>query len=239
MTVRALILLAPGTNRAQDLIRALERVSVETKILPLDRKDYPTPENLDSYQALFLPGGFTYRDLPRPGVTQAKRLAEQFPNVHSRLLEGSLPAFGICNGFQTLNELGVFPNLHFEFVSAAPKRFFSREMECELGLGLEGARPKQRLLTNQHSRFVLPVAFEQGFVHELRLIPASQKLLHYRASLDDGFAPEFHRYSCAGVCSSEGRIWGVMPHPENGGANGLEILRRFCDSVENQHRNKN
>ncbi len=61
---------------------------------------------LKKFDALFLPGGFSYGDYIRPGAMAA--LSPLMGEVKAFAREGK-PVLGICNGFQILLELGLLP----------------------------------------------------------------------------------------------------------------------------------
>lgn len=63
-------------------------------------------ENLDEYDAILLPGGFSYGDYLRCGAIS--RFANAMKAVQ-KLLEQGKPILGVCNGFQILVESGLLP----------------------------------------------------------------------------------------------------------------------------------
>ena len=64
-------------------------------------------KSIDDYDALILPGGFSYGDRLRAGVI----IVLQSPIVEAikKKAEEGLPILGICNGFQILVETGLLP----------------------------------------------------------------------------------------------------------------------------------
>ncbi|MGE1115926.1 phosphoribosylformylglycinamidine synthase subunit PurQ, partial [Priestia megaterium] len=63
-------------------------------------------ENLDEYDAILLPGGFSYGDYLRCGAIS--RFANAMKAVQKAAEQGK-PILGVCNGFQILVESGLLP----------------------------------------------------------------------------------------------------------------------------------
>ena len=62
--------------------------------------------NLDDYDAVIFPGGFSYGDYLRCGAIA--RFSPVMDAVH-RHVQAGRPVFGSCNGFQILCEAGLLP----------------------------------------------------------------------------------------------------------------------------------
>ncbi|MFP3489800.1 phosphoribosylformylglycinamidine synthase subunit PurQ, partial [Staphylococcus sp. SIMBA_130] len=63
-------------------------------------------QNLANYDAILLPGGFSYGDYLRSGAIA--RFAPIMPEV-VKAAEAGKPILGVCNGFQILLEAGLLP----------------------------------------------------------------------------------------------------------------------------------
>ena len=101
MKPRALILLAPGTNRHLDVARALELAGSDSQVVPLARLR-KKPRQLGEYQMLVVPGGFSYADSLGAGRLLALDLQTFFADELQVFVASGKPVLGICNGFQTL-----------------------------------------------------------------------------------------------------------------------------------------
>jgi phosphoribosylformylglycinamidine synthase len=102
----------PGSNCDQDCLAALNRI-------PGLRAEYVWHKetSVDGFDAIVLPGGFSYGDYLRCGAIA--RFSPIMKSVVSAARNGTL-VIGVCNGFQILCEIGLLPgalvrnrSLHF------------------------------------------------------------------------------------------------------------------------------
>ena len=94
------VVVFPGSNCEQDVLYALRFLGHEAT--PVWHQE----TNLDSYDALVLPGGFSYGDYLRCGA-----VARFSPVMEAliRYAKAGRPVLGICNGFQILTEAQLLP----------------------------------------------------------------------------------------------------------------------------------
>ncbi|MFQ5998910.1 MAG: phosphoribosylformylglycinamidine synthase I, partial [Candidatus Bathyarchaeia archaeon] len=91
----------PGSNCDMDVVHVLRDV-LDTMVELVWHNDLRAGD----YDAVILPGGFSYGDYLRSGVIAAFSPAmKEIKEIASR---GS-PVLGICNGFQILVESGMLP----------------------------------------------------------------------------------------------------------------------------------
>ncbi|MGO9974863.1 MAG: phosphoribosylformylglycinamidine synthase [Solirubrobacteraceae bacterium] len=184
--------------------------------------------NLDAFQGLVFPGGFSFGDVLDAGkgwaaaIRFSAGLAEQFEQFRAREDTFSL---GICNGCQLMALLGWAPLHELAdaqrpcFVTNASERFESRFVTVEIE-----PSPAIMLRDMAGSRLGVWVAHREGRL----LVPSGRTL---ERILEDGLAPvrylaphgptERYPYNpngsphgIAGVCSPDGRHLAMMPHPE-------------------------
>jgi phosphoribosylformylglycinamidine synthase I len=221
-TPRALILRAPGTNCDEETAAAwtLAGAAAETRHVG---RVLESPERLDAFQILTLPGGFSYGDDLGAGRILASRLTALGDALRRFRDRGGL-ILGICNGFQVLVKAGLLPggpspgaatltyndSGHFE---SRWSRLAIHPGVCPF-LADDGPPEMELPVAHGEGKFLTadPVALPA-------LDAAGQVVLRY---LDDSGRPT-EAYpdnpngspgAVAGLCDPTGRILGLMPHPE-------------------------
>lgn len=197
----------PGSNCDLDAVRALEAIKgVRARLVW--HEDGPS----DDYDAVVLPGGFSFGDYLRAGAIAARSPA--IGRIR-RLAERGTPVLGICNGFQTLIEAGLLPG--------ALLRNSSLRFVCRwVAVRVENDRT---LFTRQLKKgdvLRIPIAHNEGRFYaparDLRRITAEGNVafrycdLEGRASAPSN--PTGTLDNIAGICNREGNVLGLMPHPE-------------------------
>ncbi|MUN55445.1 phosphoribosylformylglycinamidine synthase subunit PurQ [Kocuria koreensis] len=204
--VRVGVVTFPGTLDDRDAARAV-RIAGGTPV-PLWYKD----SDLQSVDAVIIPGGFSYGDYLRAGSIAAK--APMMREVHrAATADGTsgsapLPVLGICNGFQILTEMHLLPgsmikNDHLKFVCTDQRlRVENTETPwtAELDRGGEIVVP----LKNQDGQYVADARTLRQLEEENRVV--------FRYV---GGNPNGSRQDIAGVTNERGNVVGLMPHPEH------------------------
>jgi len=220
------VLVFPGSNCDIDCYKAVEDTVGE-------QVDYVfhTATDLSAYDAILVPGGFSYGDYLRcgaiaqfaPVMAEVKKAAEQGKFI-----------LGICNGFQILTEAGLLPG--------ALIRNNSLKFRChQVGLKVENAATGFTNDYKQGEVITIPIAHGEGsyYVDEetlARLKANNQIVFRYAGDNPNGSVDNI-----AGVCNEAGNIVGMMPHPERavkeilGSADGA----RMFTSVLNAWRERN
>ncbi|MDN6492237.1 MAG: phosphoribosylformylglycinamidine synthase subunit PurQ, partial [Leuconostoc sp.] len=98
--MKAAVISFPGSNCDFDMLHALQEFGVDAEIVSAKHN------NLKAYDAIFLPGGFSYGDYLRTGAIA--RFSPIMSAVTQAANDGKL-IVGICNGFQILTEAGLLP----------------------------------------------------------------------------------------------------------------------------------
>ncbi len=107
-TPSILILHASGTNRDAEAARACELAGGAPEIVHINQLRRGERSFAD-YQALLLPGGFSYGDALGAGARLALDLQVYFHDQLHAFVDSGKPVLGICNGFQTLVKAGILP----------------------------------------------------------------------------------------------------------------------------------
>ena len=199
--MRAGVIVFPGSNCDRDVIIALKTIS-NSKPKILWHKETEIP-NLD---LVVIPGGFSYGDYLRCGAIAAKSpIINSLKDHASR--GGSV--LGICNGFQILIETKLLPgtlitNKNLNFVCK------------DISLITQKTRPSpftNGLTPGEKVNF--PIAHNDGnYFCDDELT----KKLHNEGQIAFKYSPNENPNgsidNIAGILSENGRILGMMPHPE-------------------------
>jgi phosphoribosylformylglycinamidine synthase len=221
MRTRIGLVQFPGSNCDADCIDAFKR-HLGIALTPV----WHTETALPQLDAVILPGGFSYGDYLRSGA-----LASHSPvmaSVKSFAAKGGA-VLGICNGFQILTESHLPPG--------ARLRNDHRQFRCEFVelATVDGASTYQKTLAGKTSR--IPIAHGEGRYYVdadglKRLQDKGQIVFRYAGANPNGSLD-----AIAGIVSENGRVMGMMPHPERatdvelgGSKDGLAILEAFLAS---------
>src|SRR5512136_96819 len=94
------VVIFPGSNCEQDVIGACRFLGLDAEFV------WHGDTDLSRYDAVVLPGGFSYGDYIRTGAVA--RFSPVMAEV-VRFAEKGGPVLGICNGFQILCEAQMLP----------------------------------------------------------------------------------------------------------------------------------
>ena len=193
------IVVFPGSNCDRDVHHVLnEVVGMNAEYV------WHTEKSIEDYDALILPGVFSYGDRLRAGI-----IAAQSPIVESikKKADEGLPILGICNGFQILVEAGLLPGA---LVKNIKLKFSCKWLEMEV-LNVNTPFTKLFRLNDQIN---IPIAHGEGRyiigddkLHDL--IENNQIVFKYKDQNPNGSTEMI-----AGICNKEGNVMGLMPHPE-------------------------
>lgn len=214
------VIVFPGSNCDIDLYEALHTVC-DADVEYVSCKQ----DNLDGFDAVMLPGGFSYGDYLRCGAIA--RFSPIMPAVIEFAKNGK-PVFGTCNGFQILTEVGLLPG--------ALKRNDSLKFVCKtVELIVENTNTLFTSLYKKGEKINLPIAHADGSYY------ADEELL---AELEENGQVVF-RYSkenpngslndIAGITNKQGNVLGMMPHPERavemllGNEDGLRVFKSLLE----------
>lgn len=95
------VVVFPGSNCDRDMYHVVRDILQEEADLVWHESG-----NLQDYDAILLPGGFSYGDYLRSGAVAA--VSGMMDRVKEQAAQGK-PVLGVCNGFQVLLESGLLP----------------------------------------------------------------------------------------------------------------------------------
>jgi phosphoribosylformylglycinamidine synthase I len=204
MAPRVGVVVFPGTNCEHDVALALGLVGAEAELV------WHGATRLDHLDAVVLPGGFAHGDYLRPGA-----LARFSPVMGplAQFAEAGGPVVGICNGFQVLTEAGLLPgalqkNRGLRFLCGPVTVTVVTDRSVLTG-GVRVGTELALTVNNFDGSYVCTPETLAQLRDEDRIVLRYTK--NPNGSMDD----------IAGICSSQGNVVGLMPHPERA---SLELL---------------
>lgn len=221
----------PASNCDQDCLRALtDGLQVHAEYL------WHKETSVAGFDAVVLPGGFSYGDYLRCGS-----IARFSPIMQAvvRAANQGMPVIGICNGFQILCEAGLLPgalirnqSLHF---ICQPVWLRVETDDTPFTANLKG----QRLLR-------MPVAHGEGsyFADETTLdaLEAKKQVVFRYADEFGNVTPQSNpngsMNNIAGICNEARNVVGMMPHPDRawdrklGSEDGKLIFSSLVETLE-------
>lgn len=219
----------PGSNCDADCVDAFKRLfDIDIQLVWHEAHELP------ALDGVILPGGFSYGDYLRGGA-----LASCSPimgAVKTFAAKGG-PIIGICNGFQVLTESQLLPGI---LLKNASQTFICQYAYLKVAKGNSGYH--QRL---QGRLYKVPIAHGEGryFVpaDQLKALQDKGQILFQYAdeqgNVNESTSPNGAVANIAGIVSENGRILGMMPHPERasdvllGSNDGQPILEAFLATV--------
>lgn len=219
------VVVFPGSNCDADMYHAIkDGLGEEVSYV------WHAEKSLDGFDAVLLPGGFSYGDYLRCGAIA--RFANIMEAVKKFAQEGK-PVLGVCNGFQVLLEAGLLPG--------AMKRNENLKFIC---------RPVELVVENNETIFTteyekgqivtIPVAHGEGNYYcdeeTLAKLKANKQIVF---TYKDNVNGSLERI--AGITNEQGNVLGMMPHPERavecllGSEDGLNLFKSILRNWRESH----
>ncbi len=214
------VLVFPGSNCDQDMYYAIRDGLGESV-----EYVWFTETNLERFDAILLPGGFSYGDYLRCGAIA--RFAPVMEQVQEAARQGKL-VLGVCNGFQILLEAGLLPG--------AMTRNRSLRFHCAYtDLVVTNNETPFTKDFSRHEVIKIPVAHGEGnyYCDEVTLAALQERdqIVFRYADNPNGSVADI-----AGITNRNGNVLGMMPHPERAVENVLgsvDGLRLFTSMLKN------
>ena len=199
MSARIGVITFPGTLDDVDATRAVRLAGAEPVAL------WHGDADLHGVDAVVVPGGFSYGDYLRAGAIA--RFAPVMGEVVTAAGAG-MPVLGICNGFQVLCEAGLLPGA---LTRNAGLHFLCRDQ----WLKVESTATVWTSRFEVGAEILVPLKSGEG-----RYVASEQTLAELEGEGRVVFRyvgenPNGSLHDIAGIASANGRVVGLMPHPEH------------------------
>ncbi|MGE0882585.1 MAG: phosphoribosylformylglycinamidine synthase subunit PurQ [Blastocatellales bacterium] len=201
------VVVFPGSNCDHDTYHVISKVIGQ----PVDFI-WHKEEDVDRFDAIILPGGFSYGDYLRSGAIA--RFSPVMRSVIKFARDGGL-VLGICNGFQILCESGLLPG--------ALLRNRDLKFICEhVNVRVERANTPFTATYQPGQVLSLPIAHGEGnyFCDDetLKVLENENRVIFRycdaEGNVTDEANPNGSLKNIAGICNRERNVLGLMPHPE-------------------------
>lgn len=227
--MKVAVIVFPGSNCDHDAYFAFKKIlNVDTEFV------WHKESNLDAYDIIVLPGGFSYGDYLRCGAIA------QFSPVMKSVVQGAKKGkliIGICNGFQILTETGLLPGA---LIKNDNRKFVCKDVL----LRVENTNSKFTNLCETGELITIPIAHGEGNYYcdnntLDELVLNDQIVFRYVDEFginNDKSNPNGSKDNIAGIINKKGNVLGMMPHPERnaeqmvGNADGQKILKSMLNS---------
>jgi phosphoribosylformylglycinamidine synthase I len=218
--VKVLMLRAPGTNRDVDTRIAFEQCGAEVDsalVTELFRRE----KKLAEYHVAVIPGGFTYGDDISAGRIMANEIRLRLGEDIQKFVADGRLVLGICNGFQVLVKTGILPGSNGK--SDQPVTLTNNDsgrFECRW-VYLKVNEKSPCVFTKGIKRMYVPIAHGEGkLVAAANIADKLNIVVQYvdeKGNTGAGYPynPNGSINDIAGICDATGRIFGLMPHPED------------------------
>lgn len=177
------------------------------------------PKMLSLYQILAFPGGFSYGDDTGSGKAYANKFKNHLKEELAEFLARDTLLIGICNGFQIVTNLGVLPGALAYNKNA---QYIDRWVDLEV-LGnprrggaspwLKGIKKISLPIAHGEGRYVISEKEYRNLKKngQIAFVYAKGEICKFQ-NLEKN--PNGSDYCIAGVLAYNGRVLGLMPHPE-------------------------
>ncbi len=206
--MKTVIVQYPGTNRERDMMAALKLVTGTDPVLVWHKEtELPTAD------LIVLPGGFSFGDYLRAGAIAARSpvMADLVKKA-----QAGVPVLGVCNGFQTLVEVGLLPG--------ALMRNRDLKFICkDVFLRVDNSDTRFTARYDKGTVLRCPVAHHDGNYfadpETLARLEGEDRVVFRYCSADgevgEAANPNGSQRNIAGILNARGSVLGMMPHPED------------------------
>ena len=209
---KIIILSGYGLNCEEETKFAFESAGGSADIVHINDL-IATPKMLQKYQIMAFPGGFAYGDDTGSGKAYANKFKNHLSKELQEFLSRDTLVIGICNGFQIITNLGILPG-------ALTYNKNGKYLDRWVDLEVKGASPWLKGI----KKLSIPIAHGEGhYVIDAKKFKEMKRKKEIAFVYSKGEICKFQNleknpngsdYDIAGVLGYNGRVLGLMPHPE-------------------------
>jgi phosphoribosylformylglycinamidine synthase len=216
MEKRVIVLFGDGINCERETAMAFSHLGAIAEVVHINDL-LEKPETLKSYDAMAIPGGFSYGDELGSGKLLALKIKHGLMNEFNDFVAAKKPIIGICNGFQVLVKLGLLntslKNKPVTLTQNNSGQFIDRWIDLEVEENTNCKWMNRNIL----EKLSLPIRHGEGNLTTreewksealTNLESNGNIVLRYTENINGAIG------NIAGICSDDGLIFGLMPHPE-------------------------
>ncbi|MBM7553404.1 phosphoribosylformylglycinamidine synthase subunit PurQ [Thalassobacillus pellis] len=219
------VVVFPGSNCDRDMYHAVkDGLNEEVDMVWYQEAD------LSQYDAILLPGGFSYGDYLRSGaIASTSDIVAQIKEA----AEAGKPILGVCNGFQILLETGLLPGA---MLPNRDLKFICHHEELQV-------ENNETMFTSKYQegeKIQIPIAHGDGNYYcdksILGELKQNDQIVFTYTNNPNGSTGDI-----AGIVNEQGNVLGMMPHPERavesllGNEDGLRLFQSILTYWRNNH----
>jgi phosphoribosylformylglycinamidine synthase I len=212
--IKVAVVVFEGTNCEEETLRALRECGYESEYVWSNLSI-----SLSKYDAIVLPGGFSYGDYLRSGALA--RFTPIMKSVEKYIAEERGVVLGICNGFQILTEAGLLPGA---FIKNSNGKFVCKMVDLKTESDIFPFNSVTLYVAHGDGNYVVN---EDDF----KTLKRGKRILFtYKENPNGSFK------NIAGVANEKFNVFGMMPHPERSvfefheNQDGLKIFKAVVES---------
>ncbi|PIZ73843.1 phosphoribosylformylglycinamidine synthase I [Candidatus Peregrinibacteria bacterium CG_4_10_14_0_2_um_filter_43_11] len=224
MEPKALIITGYGINCEEETAFVFQKSGATAEIVHVNDLIDGTKE-MNDYQILAIPGGFSYGDDTGSGNGMANRINNNLGEKILAFAREDKLAIGICNGFQVLANLGLVPALDGKYGQRQAALDWNDSARYQDRWVWLKRKSEKCVWTKGIDLIHTPIAHGEGkftMNEELLKKLADNDQIVFQYVREDGSPangefpvnPNGSIMDIAGITDPSGRILGMMPHPE-------------------------
>lgn len=211
---KVIVLSGYGLNCEEETAYTFELAGGKTDIVHINDL-IDGQKKLSNYQIMAVPGGFAYGDDTGSGKAYANKLRNHLMGDIQKFVDSGKLVIGICNGFQVITQLGLVPGaltfnsggkyidrwVDLKVKGKSPWLAGIKTLSVPIAHGEGNFYASSQTLRKMKEQKAVALEYIEGEVCKYQGLPAN---------------PNGSVKNIAGSLAYEGRVFGLMPHPERG-----------------------